>query len=65
MSQVVPFQCEVCGTFSEVLHRVSPKGEDGVWRCWTHLTEAQRKAADPDLKELADLLMTEGKKKHG
>jgi hypothetical protein len=53
-------KCEICGKSPPVdnvtLHRVNPKGTDGIWRCCEHVTPSQAKAIYPNVKELVEII---------
>jgi hypothetical protein len=35
---------------------VNEKGVKGIWRCWAHLTDEQRRNLDPEEQRLINIL---------
>lgn len=62
-------ECEICGCRAPedgaTLFRVNSSGVPGLWRCREHLTDEQRAAIAPEVKEITDIIEMDNRQKEG
>jgi ribosomal protein L37AE/L43A len=55
-------KCASCGRDQCTLHRVSPKGDAGVWACAKCYPKFRLKL-DPEIKEICDIIEGDNKRR--